>query len=198
MRASEARPESAPGSALVRSMRLSVTASGGGDCESRHALPHEAPFRGIVWVVLSFATFSASARPGRWPAGNSSGHQLHITGPHAAEREERKEHDEPDEHAQAHVGQATPLRQQCVHHKHRVRDVPMTVRLAAALQQHRHLRGSRVLCHDDGRPLAEHVMTDLLAMVGRRANVRSNGPQILRHTFCSHLAMKGARARAIQ
>jgi len=74
----------------------------------------------------------------------------------------------------------------------------MTVRLAAALQQHRHLRGSRVLCHDDGRPLAEHVMTDLLAMVGRRANVRSNGLHILRHTFCSHLAMKGAPARAIQ
>jgi integrase len=80
----------------------------------------------------------------------------------------------------------------------RVRYVPMTVRLAAALQQYRHLRGPRVLCHDDGRPLAEHVMTDLLAKVGRRATVRINGPHILRHTFCSHLAMKGAPARAIQ
>jgi hypothetical protein len=38
-----------------------------------------------------------------------------------------------------------------------------------------------VLCHNDGRPLAEHVMTDLLAKVGRRAQVRSNGPHILRH-----------------
>ena len=39
-------------------------------------------------------------------------------------------------------------------------------------------------------------MTDLLAKVGRVASVRSNGPHILRHTFCSHLAMKGAPARA--
>ena len=74
----------------------------------------------------------------------------------------------------------------------------MTHRLAATLRQHRHLRGARVLCHDDGRPLAEHVMTDLLTKVGLRAKVRSNGPHILRHTFCSHLAMRGAPTRAIQ
>jgi integrase len=80
----------------------------------------------------------------------------------------------------------------------RLRYVPMTRRLAAALQQHRHLRGPRVLCHDDGRALAEHVMTDLLVKVGRRASVRSSGPHILRHSFCSHLAMKGAPTRAIQ
>jgi integrase len=79
-----------------------------------------------------------------------------------------------------------------------VRWVPLTQRLTAALQRHRHLRGVRVLCHNDGRPLAEYEMTDLLAKVGRRANVRSNGPHILRHTFCSHLAMKGAPPRAIQ
>jgi integrase len=80
----------------------------------------------------------------------------------------------------------------------RLRYVPMTRRLAAALQRYRHLRGPRVLCLEDGRPLAEHVMTDLLRKVGRCANVRSNGPHILRHTFCSHLAMRGAPARAIQ
>jgi integrase len=80
----------------------------------------------------------------------------------------------------------------------RVRYVPLTLRLAVALQQYRHLRGPRVLCHGDGRPLAEHHMVELLKRVGRRANVRSNGPHILRHTFCSHLAMKGAPVRAIQ
>ena len=32
----------------------------------------------------------------------------------------------------------------------------------------------------------------------RRANLRSIGVHVLRHTFCSHLAMKGAGARAIQ
>jgi hypothetical protein len=55
-----------------------------------------------------------------------------------------------------------------------------------------------VISHPDGEPLAEYEMTDLLAKVGRRAKVRSNGPHILRHTFCSHLAMRGAPARAIQ
>jgi integrase len=80
----------------------------------------------------------------------------------------------------------------------RVRWVPLTRRLAEALHRHRHLRGLRVVCHADGKPLAEFHMTDLLKKVGRVANVRSNGPHILRHTFCSHLAMKGAPARAIQ
>lgn len=46
--------------------------------------------------------------------------------------------------------------------------------------------------------LAEHHLTDLLAKVGRRANVRCHGSHILRHTFCSRLAMKGAPARAIR
>jgi len=80
----------------------------------------------------------------------------------------------------------------------RVRYVPMTRRLTAALQAHRHLRGSRVLCQDDGSPMPEHAVTDLLGKVARIANVRNNGTHILRHTFCSHLAMRGAPARAIQ
>jgi site-specific recombinase XerD len=32
----------------------------------------------------------------------------------------------------------------------------------------------------------------------RRAGLTKQGVHILRHTFCSHLAMKGAPARAIQ
>ncbi len=32
----------------------------------------------------------------------------------------------------------------------------------------------------------------------RQANLRNVGVHVLRHTFCSHLAMKGAGARAIQ
>jgi len=33
------------------------------------------------------------------------------------------------------------------------RNVPLTLRLAAALRHHRHLKGSLVLCEDDGSPL---------------------------------------------
>ncbi len=39
---------------------------------------------------------------------------------------------------------------------------------------------------------------DELRQAARRAVVANNGPHILRHTFCSHLAMRGAAPRAIQ
>jgi site-specific recombinase XerD len=76
--------------------------------------------------------------------------------------------------------------------------VPLTQRLTAALQMHRHLIGPRVLYHPDGRAMAEHHIVELLRKVARRVNLRINGPHILRHTFCSHLAMRGAPTRAIQ
>jgi integrase len=79
----------------------------------------------------------------------------------------------------------------------RVRYVPMTTRLASALRAHRHLRGDRVLCQDDGSPLTQKIVQDFVRRAARRANVR-DGVHILRHTFCSHLAMRAAPARAIQ
>lgn len=80
----------------------------------------------------------------------------------------------------------------------RLRTVPMTARLTAALQQHRHLRGPRVLCQEDGKPGTAKILRGWLGKVQRRANLRIKGPHTLRHTFCSHLAMRGAPARAIQ
>ncbi len=80
----------------------------------------------------------------------------------------------------------------------RTRVVPMTVRLAGALQAHRHLRGARVLCQEDGSPLTQKVVRDLVLRSARRALLRNQGVHVLRHTFCSHLAMRGAPARAIQ
>jgi site-specific recombinase XerD len=74
----------------------------------------------------------------------------------------------------------------------------LTQRLATALQAHRHLRGERILCLDNGRPMPDYVVESLLKKAARRANLRNNGPHILRHTFCSHLAMRGAPARSIQ
>jgi integrase len=46
-------------------------------------------------------------------------------------------------------------------------------------------------------PLTQKVVQCLMGRVARRANV-TRGVHILRHTFCSHLAMRGAPARAIQ
>jgi site-specific recombinase XerD len=48
-----------------------------------------------------------------------------------------------------------------------------------------------------GKPLTQKVVQVMVRRVARRANVRP-GLHILRHTFCSHLAMRGAPARAIQ
>jgi site-specific recombinase XerD len=55
-----------------------------------------------------------------------------------------------------------------------------------------------VLCGNDGTPLTQRLVQGLVARAARRAGLTSVGVHVLRHTFCSHLAMKGAGARAIQ
>jgi len=79
----------------------------------------------------------------------------------------------------------------------RLRYVPMTTRLATALREHRHLR-PRVLSQRGGTPLTQDVVLDHVQRAARRAGLRKSGVHRLRHTFCSHLAMRGAPARAIQ
>jgi integrase len=80
----------------------------------------------------------------------------------------------------------------------RLRYVPLTIRLAAALRDHRHLRGPLVLYQDDGSPLTEGLVQGFVRRAAKKAGLDNNGPHILRHSFCSHLAMRGAPARAIQ
>ena len=79
----------------------------------------------------------------------------------------------------------------------RPRHVPLTERLHEALRRHRNLRRARVLTTRCGAPLTQKVVQGTMKQVARRARVRP-GVHILRHTFCSHLAMRGAPARAIQ
>lgn len=79
----------------------------------------------------------------------------------------------------------------------RLRYVPLTLRLTKALKEARHLHGARVVCEADGQPLSQKVVEVTMRRVARRATVKA-GVHILRHTFCSHLAMRGAPARAIQ
>ncbi len=81
----------------------------------------------------------------------------------------------------------------------RSRRVPMTARLAAALKAHRHLRGSRVLCQENGDSIGRQAVHEWMEKAQRRAGLPVTGAyHILRHTFCSHLAMQGATAKAIQ
>lgn len=81
----------------------------------------------------------------------------------------------------------------------RGRVVPMTRALANALRAHRHLRSERVLCLDDGSSVPGHLLRDWHERALRRAGLPGKGGlHILRHTFCSLLAMRGAPAKAIQ
>jgi integrase len=79
----------------------------------------------------------------------------------------------------------------------RLRYVPLTQRLTASLVEHRHLRSKRVLCQTDGSPFTRQIVQNRMILAAKRANVKK-GVHILRHTFCSHLSMRGAPARAIQ
>jgi integrase len=83
------------------------------------------------------------------------------------------------------------------------RIVPMTDALATALARAKHLRGERVLYRDDpdGEPEAvtHSTLRSWLLASEKRAGLEQEGClHKLRHTFGSHLAMRGASPKAIQ
>jgi integrase len=80
----------------------------------------------------------------------------------------------------------------------RERKIPLTAKLRAALKAHRHLRGERVFCHDGGSAFTQSAIEAALRHGSKRAALRRIGSHVLRHTFCSHLAMRGAPPKAIQ
>ena len=57
--------------------------------------------------------------------------------------------------------------------------------------------GPRVLCKDDGTPITRQGAWSRVRYAAKRAKVPT-GVHILRHTFCSHLAMQGAPMRGVQ
>jgi len=82
----------------------------------------------------------------------------------------------------------------------RARQVNMTARLADALRKQRHLRGERILWRADGyEKVAQVLLNKWMSRIQRLAGLKvTGGIHILRHTFCSRLAMAGAPAKAIQ
>jgi integrase len=81
----------------------------------------------------------------------------------------------------------------------KTRRLPMTKRLAHALSSIRHLRGPRALYQHDGEPVTETTLRSWMERAERAAGFPVTGHiHRLRHTFCSHLAMRGAPAKAIQ
>lgn len=79
-----------------------------------------------------------------------------------------------------------------------IRTVPMTTQLAEAFTECRHLRGKFVICNADGSPKKVTQMRAVIPRLCAVAGIDHCSWHPLRHTFCSHLAMRGAPAKVIQ
>jgi len=80
----------------------------------------------------------------------------------------------------------------------RKRSIELGHEIAAALKKHRHLRSELVFCTSDGRMLTENECKHPMRRACRRAGLRLIGWHTLRHTFASHLVMRGAPLKAVQ
>jgi integrase len=80
----------------------------------------------------------------------------------------------------------------------RNREVPLHDEIALAMRRHRHLKGPFAFSQEDGSPLTVEAMHWNLRRICRRAGLREIGWHVLRHTFASHLAMRGVPLKAIQ
>ena len=82
----------------------------------------------------------------------------------------------------------------------RGRRVVLTERLAAALAKNRHLHGARVLWREESEgKVTQVLLAKWMRRLQRKAGLKETGQlHILRHTFCSRLAMAGASTMAIK
>jgi site-specific recombinase XerD len=78
------------------------------------------------------------------------------------------------------------------------REIPLNDKVLAALKRHRHLRGELVFCDEGGRMLSKGVCKWPLWSACKRAGLRRIGWHVPRHTFASHLTMRGAPLEAVQ
>jgi integrase len=80
----------------------------------------------------------------------------------------------------------------------KTREVPLSPEAVAALRRHRHLRGDLVFSFESGRALTENELRRPLYRACKRAGLRRIGWHVLRHSFASHLAMRGVAIKAVQ
>lgn len=80
----------------------------------------------------------------------------------------------------------------------KARVVPLSQEAMRELKRHRHLRGELVFCQEDGSMLTKGMCKHPLWRACRRAKLRRIGWHVLRHTFASHLAMRGKPMKVIQ
>jgi integrase len=78
------------------------------------------------------------------------------------------------------------------------REVALGDEVLAALKAERHLRGPLVFCAADGRMWKKNECKHPLWRACRKAGLRQIGWHALRHTFASHLVMRGAAMKVVQ
>jgi integrase len=81
----------------------------------------------------------------------------------------------------------------------RNREVPLSPEALAALKAYRHLRGPYVFCGEAGKRLTHSMVKKVVPSACRRAGlakrITNHG---MRHTFASHLVMRGVPLKAVQ
>ena len=80
----------------------------------------------------------------------------------------------------------------------KAREIPLNAKVIRALKAHRHLRGELVFCDQAGKMLPKGVCRWPIWGACRRAGLRRISWHVLRHTFASHLVMRGAALKAVQ
>lgn len=84
----------------------------------------------------------------------------------------------------------------------RAREVPLSEKAVEVLKAHRqlrHLKGGYVFAHEDGAVLAEADVLGVVADTCRRCGIAKElSWHGLRHTFASHLVMRGQPLKAVQ
>jgi integrase len=80
----------------------------------------------------------------------------------------------------------------------RWREIPLNTKAREALKAHRHLRSDRVFCHDDGERLRYRQVQTPLDHVCELAGLRRVTWHVLRHSFASHLVMRGVVLKSVQ
>jgi integrase len=81
---------------------------------------------------------------------------------------------------------------------HRQRQIPLTASMVEALTAWRHRRSELVFCQDDGSMLTKNQCKWPLRRARKKAGIEALGWHDLRHTFASHLAMRGVPLKVIQ
>lgn len=78
------------------------------------------------------------------------------------------------------------------------REVPLSPQAIAVLKSHRHLRGELVFCKSDGGRRIHRRADVAIKKICKRAGLRPIGWHCLRHTFASHLIMRGRSLKEVQ